>query len=395
LEKLTKIFIREIERIISKRTLYMMILVMPTILFIFIGYIYKKEVIRDIPVGLINNDKSVLAGKFSRAIDAASGLKFIDQYNNMDEMLKAFMKGEIQGGIFVPDDFEKNIKSNKFSSIVVYKNSANIIIDNMITKDALTVIKTFSAGAVLKKVQSKGKTFNEAVNIINPVRIDTRSLYNPYYSYSNYLAPGLIWFTLQMLIMMSTVLIISAEFTKNTYHELLKISNNEILLIYFGKAIPHILLQFINSMIILGIIFPLFNIHITRNIFDLILFSLLFITLTVSIALMISSWFHDELFATELTVFINTPTFIFSGITFPTWSMPDFFRYIAEALPFTHFITGFTKLSVMNAELSDLGNTIIYFILLIIITVIGTVIGIKYKTKKYYGVEAKLVMGLK
>ncbi len=45
--------------------------------------------------------------------------------------------------------------------------------------------------------------------VINPISIETASLYNPTYSYENYLMPGLATFTLQMLIMLAAVIVIA------------------------------------------------------------------------------------------------------------------------------------------------------------------------------------------
>jgi ABC-2 type transport system permease protein len=162
----------------------------------------------------------------------------------------------------------------------------------------------------------------KAMNIVNPIKIESMALYNPNYSYLSYLIPGLIGFTLQMLIMAASVLVISSEFTHNTFHELVEIADGKTSMILLGKIIPHFIVHFSTVLIIVGVIFPLFDIRVYGSLFSIITIFTLFISVSLTAGLMISSLFHDQLFATEAALFFNTPAFIFSGFTFPLWGMP-------------------------------------------------------------------------
>ena len=60
---------------------------------------------------------------------------------------------------------------------------------------------------------------------------------------------------------------------------------------------------------------------------------------------------HDQQKATEVAIFLVTPAFLFSGLTFPAWAMPAADAWYAQTMPFTPFLTAFMKVYQMNAPL--------------------------------------------
>jgi ABC-2 type transport system permease protein len=344
-----KISVREIKRIGKSKTLYLLLIILPILLFIFLSFIYKNGVARDLPVAVFDEDRSELSRLITRSIDATASMQVIKSFNSIDEIKSGFRKGLIQGAVYFPADFEKNVKTGKNSTVVVFKNTSSLVIGNLILKDASTTIRTISAGALLKKLQSRNMHIEKAMNIVNPVRVETHYLFNPAYNYFNYLVPGVLPMFLQMIIMVSSALLMNSEFNMNTYAGLYKIANGKITNIIIGKALPHILINTVTVFGIIGIIFPLFGVQIEGSIFILLGFFLLFIAASFALGFAISCIFNSQLMATEAAVFINTPAFIFSGFTFPNWSMPPFHRLYAQLSPFTHFLQGYIKVYQMGA----------------------------------------------
>ena len=214
---------REFGRIAERKTLYMLMIILPIVLFFLYALIYKNEIVRELPVAICDNDHSQLSRTLTEFVESTSSMAVVKYVNSVDEIKQAFRRGEIQGAFYIPEDFEKTIKFGKPSTVVIYKNTSNLIIGNLILKDGSAVVKTFSGGVLLKKLRSKGMGVDQAMNIVNPVKLETQSLYNPNYSYESYLVPGLLAVTLQMLIMISSVIVISSEFTHNTFKELINL----------------------------------------------------------------------------------------------------------------------------------------------------------------------------
>lgn len=356
---LNKIIFREFKRIGERKTLFLLEIIFPIFIFILFSEIYKEEVIRELPVAVCDMDNSNLSRKITWFFDSSPTLKVIDNVYSVDEIKIHFQQGKIEGAFLFPKDFEKDVKSGKSSNIVTYKNSSNLLVGTYILKESSTIINTIAGSATLKKIISQGKSKESAMAIVNPIRIETASLYNPTYSYENYLMPGLITFIFQMLIMLAAVIVISSEYSHETFVELINFADNKAYKILIGKSLPHLLIHLSTIVLIVGIIFPLYNIAISGSF--VLLFGLLaiFVFASFFLGILISTIFNDQLLATEIAVFINTPAFIFSGFTFPIWGMPFIHTIFAQILPYTHFLSAFLKVYQMGATIDYVVNEII------------------------------------
>jgi len=357
-------------------------IIFPVFIFILYASIYKEEILREIPVVVFDEDHSELSRRIIELIESSPSMKIVDYVVSQKEIKDRFLNGNIQGAFYFPNDFEYQVKKGKSSTVVVYKNTSNLIIGNTLLKDASTIIKSASAAALITKLGKTGVPANAGMNIANAIKVDTQILYNPNYSYSNFLVPGLLGVTLQMMIMIASVIVISSEFTHNTFEELLKVSGNNVWNILIGKAFPHFIIHCATALLIVGIIFPLFDIKILGSIPSILFLFALFILANLMLGLMISSFFHDQFFATELAVFFNTPGFIFSGFTFPLWSMPLAHNVIAMTMPFTHFLSAFLKVFQMNTPLSNCINEILTLSGFIIVSSVASYFVIKHHQHK-------------
>lgn len=376
-----KIAIREYKRIIERKTLFVLSIILPIFIFLFFALLYKNEIIYNVPIGVLDLDNSETSLLITRYLDATSYIKIANQYNDIEDVKRDIRKGIIQGAVYIPYNTEKNLKVGKPASITIFKNTANLVIGNLIYKDAMTVIKSISGGVLLKKLKAKGMHPDKAYNIMQPIKVETKSLYNPNYSYLNYLVPGLLACMLQMIIMLSGVLIISSEFVHNTFGELINLAENKAWVIILGKSVPHVVFHFVTAILIIGVIFPIFNVNIAGTTFNLLFLFLIFIIASFFFAFMISALFHDQMFATELALFINTPAFLFSGFTFPLTAMPLLHNIFASIIPFTHFLYAYLMIYQMGTPLSYASSFIIKLLLFIIISLIVIIFSLKRHIK--------------
>ncbi|MFH0733819.1 MAG: ABC transporter permease [bacterium] len=376
-----KIAEREFYRITDRKTLFLLSVILPVFIFTFFALIYKNEIVRDLPVGILDFDNSNTSKLITRYIEASSYLKIGGYYNNIEEIKAGIRSGKLQGAICFPYNMETDIKIGKPVAITVFKNTVNLVVGNLILKDASTIIKTVSGGVLLKKLKSKSMHSDKAYNIVNPIKIETKSLYNAHYSYLNYLVPGLLACLFQMVIMLSGVLIISSEFVHKTFHELVELSNKNVFAIVIGKSLPHIIFHLITTIAIIGVIFPIFNIHIAGSTIGLLVLFLFFIMASFFPAFMISCLFHDQLFATELALILNTPAFLFSGFTFPLPSMPFLHNIFADIIPFTHFLYAYLMIYQMGTPFSYIFNYLLILSVFIVVSLIVIIISLKKQMK--------------
>lgn len=380
---LVKVIVREIHRMVERKTIYILSIILPIVVFMILAVIYKNGVIHDIPVAIFDEDHSEVTRLITRAIESTSSLAVVKYVGSVDELKSEIQKGNIQGAFHFQRNMVEDLKAGKPTTVIIYKNTANLIYGNMILKDGMTVVKTVSAGLLLRKLKQKGMSEEAAMPVVNPVSIHSHSLYNPQYNYTSFLLPGLLPAIFQMIIMVVGVLIISSEYTHHSFGELMRTANYNVFTILIGKSVPHIFVNSATALGIIGIILPMFKVEINGSTIILFLYFLLFILACLFLSLLISSIFKEQLIATEIAVFIGTPAFIFSGYSFPLWGMPAAHNIFAQIIPFTHFLSGYLKIYQMNAPLKYLLPETLTLSGLFVGSFVLTLVVLHFKVKHY------------
>jgi len=374
---------REFNILIRKKPLLFLSLIAPVIFFLLFAIIFKNGVLRDIPVAIFDEDNSSLSLLIIRYVESTGSMAVVKYVNSSEELKSEFRKGNIDAAFYLPRNMEKDVKAGKQSHPVLFINAMNLIKSNNILNDGEKVIKTVSGGILLKKIRSAGSGENQALDIINPIRIDSQIMFNPNYSYEQYLFPGLAAFTLMMIIMLTSVLVLNSEFSNNTLGELISTADNKLHAVIIGKSIPYVFIHLINLLILTGIILPLFHIGLTSQLISTILFFFLFIIVSFTAGMAVSVLVKDKMFATEIILFINTPAFIFSGLTFPLWSMPKIISSFAQIIPFTHFLSGFMKLYLWSAPVIYAVPEVEYMFGFLAIFILVIIFGLNYRVSHY------------
>lgn len=342
---------REWKRIAFLPAHYLVLLVMPPLIFFFFALIYQNQHASDLPIAVWNQDASPLSRQLSFMLEETASIHIVQEVHSLAELKNAIQSGEVWAGIHFPKDMEMNIKSNHPVNITLFTNSAAIVPAKLIYKDAAKVIIMGSSGVVLQKLVKKGMDKTQAMAVVQPIKLHTFPLYNPTYNYQQYLAPGLITVALQMMIIMISVLLINYEWKTNSMRELIQTAKGSATKIILGKSLAHLAIAWVNFLLIVGVIFPYFGLdHPGTTTAFFVLYTFLALA-CIGIGILVSVLFKDVMLASDLALFYTSPAFVFSGYTFPRWAMPWYDQFYAHLMPYTPFLDGFFKVYFMELSL--------------------------------------------
>jgi len=379
---LFKIARMEFEQIITRKAYYMLLVTLPIILFFILTMIYEKKIVTQIPVAIVDMDHSMVSRLLIQQVASTRSLS-IDKYlNSIDEVKDEMLKGNIHGAFIIQKDTEKDVKTGKPVFLTVYKNTSNLILGNMIMRDAATIAKMGSAEILRRKLRLTGMSEEQAMNTLNPIRVNSNSLFNPGYNYLIYLIPGLLPVLLQMIIMVVAALTINQCQAEGKLPGLYKTANNNVFNIIFGKSIPHILFNFATGLGIIGIIFVFSEVPVQGSYLFLTLLMLYFVATSFFMGFMFSAIFKDPFMSTEAVIIINTPAFIFSGYTFPLWAMTSAHQGLAEIFPFTHYMNAFFKVNQFGAPLNYALPELLKMTIIFITVILVSALFLQIKKKK-------------
>ncbi len=373
---------RELKYIFTTKSRIILLFLVPLVVYVFVTFIYSHQVIHGVPVAVYDEDNTELTRAITRFVDANATMELVFRATSFHELEEMILSGEIQGAFYFPHGMTAKVKRGGSAKVNILINSTNIVYGNLLYKAASEVVVTVSSGILLKKFRMKGLTEEQAMNLVMPIRLHPRALYNPNYNYMQYLSPGLLTVLFQMILMFAGASAINIEFENKTIRDLLRMAKGKPLNIIFGKALAYVSVSMFPAILMLGIVFPFFGVKVYGNLLVLFIYLMYFAFVSVSLGLMLSSIFLERVMALDIAFFYNSPAFVFSGFTFPAWALPVFNQLYGNIIPYTHFVYGFIKIYQMNTPLSYLTPHLLMLVIFLIVGLTGSYFALKFQIKK-------------
>lgn len=313
------------------KKMFMMIFMAPILQLIVLGYAANFDV-EKVEMAVCNYDKSkeseeylgrYFSGNyFKRAVDVSSSKK-------LDSLLE---KGEIHAAIVIPSRFGRNLAKGDQAAVQLIVNGSDTNYASNVFNYAVQITAKFSTKILLSKTALAG------IDSVPQIKLEQRLLYNPELRTKNFMVPALMGVVLMIITIMLTSMAIVREKEMGTIEQLIvtPIKKGTVLA---GKLIPFLLIGLVEVAIVTAAAIFIFDVPFKGSFFLLFISSLLFLFNTLGLGLFASTVSSTQQQAMMVVMFVIMMPFIYlSGFVFPVKNMPLVFQYIAEAIPFTHFL---------------------------------------------------------
>jgi ABC-2 type transport system permease protein len=172
------------------------------------------------------------------------------------------------------------------------------------------------------------------------IDIQSRVWFNPELDSRRFLVPGSIAIILMMVGALLTALVVSREWERGTIEALLATPVGIIEFI-IGKLVPNFVLGMCAMLICVLAARFVFNVPLRGSIFSLLGFTALFLTVALSLGLLISTVARTQFLASQLALLVGLlPSLYFSGFIFEIASMPAPLRAFALVVPARYYVSG-------------------------------------------------------
>ena len=192
--------------------------------------------------------------------------------------------------------------------------------------------------------------------------VNTKMLYNPQMRSAYNFVPAIMGMLLMLVCAMMTSISIVREKEKGTM-EVLLVSPVKPLMIIIAKAIPYLALAFVILVIILLMARFVLGVPLVGSLFWIIVISVIYILLALSLGLLISNVAKTQLVALLLSAMVLlVPIVMLSGMIFPVESMPTVLQWISAIVPPRYYIEAMRKLMIMGVGIKEVAREVIILV---------------------------------
>lgn len=298
---------------------------MPAIQLILFGYVITNE-IKDVKIAVFDQSKDIITLKMINKITSSGYFKLHAYINDYNEIEKIFRQGNIKEVIVFEPNFSKKLQKEGKANILLLTDASEPNMANLIVNYTTGIINDFLAGE------------NKLATLPMKIYPEVRMMYNPELKGVFMFVPGIMAMLLMLVSAIMTSISITREKELGTM-EVLLISPLKPFHIIIGKVIPYVLLAFIIAVIIITIGHFVFEMPVRGSLLLLLTESLIFITVALSIGILISTITNSQQVAMMLSMIaLMLPTILLSGFIFPIENMPWPLQALSQLMPPRYFI---------------------------------------------------------
>ena len=322
---------KEFYHILRDTRTILILLVMPVVQIILFGFAISNEV-KDTPFAIFVPEQNDEAQQITERLTASGFFVLVNQLHSPHEIETTFQKGEARLVIVFDDD------------------DIQLIADATDPNQANTVVN-YASGIINQWRMENGElTINQNHSQLSTINSQLKMLYNPQMKGAYNFVPGVMGLVLVLICAMMTSVSIVREKEMGTM-EVLLVSPVKPIYIILAKITPYFVLSIVNLTTILVLSVFLLGVPIAGSLFLLILLSLLFIFVGLSLGVMVSNVVETQVAAMLIpAVVMLMPTMLLSGMMFPIESMPKILQWISVIPPNRWYMQGIIKLMIQGVE---------------------------------------------
>jgi ABC-2 type transport system permease protein len=325
-----------------------LVILMPALLMLLFGYAVTLDV-KKVPIAVLDYDKSQESLSFIHRFSASPYFNLRVFALDEKEIKRLIDESEVKMGLVLPWDFSKMIKAGRKASVQVLLDGTDSNTANIILSYVQTITNQYTQEKTFLKVERMGRE-----RPIFPVDGQTRVWFNEELESKNYFIPGLVAVIMSIIGVLLTGQVIVREWERGTMELLIStpVRKGELII---GKLFPYFFLGLLDLSLAVLMGKWVFQVPFRGSIILLFFLSSIYILVTLSLGLTISTTARTQLLANQMGMVIGfLPTFLLSGFTFVIANMPTWLQLITYGIAPRYYVTILKEIFLKGAGLSFL-----------------------------------------
>lgn len=317
------------------------------------AFIYTNEVVRDVPVAVVDLSGTARSRDYLRRLDATPDVRIATHCTDMAEARRLVQEREVLGVVCVPHDFASGIARGEQVAVSAYADMSGMLYFKSILTANTNV--SLAMNAEIKVQRAGGGTKEQQEVVRHPLTYDEVALFNPHAGFAVFLIPAVLVLVLQQTLLLGAGMEAGTLREENLHRRMQPVQRRRggLWRLVAHQAGRYLLVYVPMSVYVLAIVPHLFRLPQLADPWQLGLFVIPFLLACAFFAITVSGLVRHRETGIVLVVFSSVPLLFLSGISWPGSAMPPVWEALSYLFPSTFGIRGFVAMNNMGAPLHD------------------------------------------
>lgn len=325
-------------RLMYANTIYLFCMVLlPVFVVVFFTTLLGEGQPVNLPIGVVDLDHTATTRTLVHNLDGFQSTQVKAHYATVSEARTAMQRGEIYAFLYIPEGTTDGLMSSTQPKVSFYYNAVVMLAGSTTMKDLKTICTLGSAAVGKTKLEMLGKTEDEIMTFLQPIKVDLHMLNNPWANYNVYLSASIIPGILMLFIFLITPYSIGTELKFGRSKEWMQMAGNNPFIAISGKMLPQTL---IHLLVFYGFEFYIY--HVLQfphpgGVVPIMLLGLLAVLSAQAFGIFCFGLLPSLRMSMSVCSLWAVLSISLAGATYPVFAMDPFIQGVAWLFPLRHY----------------------------------------------------------
>lgn len=330
---------REMRLLMRAKPLFFAVFCYPLIVILFFTSLLHQGVIEQLPVTVVDMDKTVASRALIHDMSAAPEVLISRQDYSLYNAKQALLSGEVYGIVYIPPQFEARLLANESPEVTTFYNNQYMSAGSALQRGFMSTLLATVSNYQADTMMSQGMARPIAVEQLSPLKLEVHTVFNPTLNYIYTLINGIVPTLLQILIMMTMVYtVIRDKYKSGGIAVPIAMANGSFTRYLVNKMLPYLLWFVLVHLVLDAILILFFDLPVRGSLGILYLGTVLFIITAQLWAMIFALWLPKRVLNYGAASSFSSPAFGFIGLFFPRIAMSWYAIAWGAVLPITWYV---------------------------------------------------------
>jgi ABC-2 type transport system permease protein len=358
-------FAAEWRRVLAIRGAFLLLVVAPLVYGFYYPQPYLNQILRKIPIAVVDNDLSELSRGIVQTLDASGAVRVAVNAGTLAEARAALDRGEAFAVVGIPPGTQRDVLKGNTAHLPIYADATYLFIFRTMSSGIALAISTLSSELAAGGARTDGSLAKATLAATSPADILLQPIFNPVGGYASYIVPAAF-----VLILQQTLLIGAAMLTGVALAQAAGGAFAGVL----GRGAAHLTI-YLPALALYFIVLPSsYGFSWLGDPLQFLALAAVFILATSFMAQAVGAWFKRP--ETPTLIFLGTslPQLFLTGFSWPREAIPKPVLAVGYIFPSDFAIDGIVRIDQLGASLWEVAHdwrglwclAVVYFTLAVI-----------------------------
>ena len=343
----------EMRQVFKDEGVIIFFFIVPLIYPLLYSWIYNNEVVRDMPVVVVDDSHSKLSRQFIRMCDASPDVKVVCYASDLDEAKMLVGRQVAHAVYYIPSDFQTRLNRMEQSVIGVYCDMSLMLAYKASYQTAVLVSQEMNSEIQIKL--SGHYTAREEEIQAKPLDYDGEAIFSPRGGYGSFILPAVLILILQQTLVLGIGLSAGTARESNRFEDLVPMQRHYhgTFRIVLGKSMCYLMIYILMGAWLTVVVPRIFHFPCLAHWQDLLAIMTPYTLACIFFGITVSCIVRYRENVMLLMVFVSVPLLFLSGVSWPQNNIPGFWQGVSWLFPSTFGVRAYIRLNSMGGTLTD------------------------------------------